>query len=630
MLENSLICMLFLLYNLVLPGLALGHIGWRRGYFPVPGVGAVLGLGIVAHFFGSLFFRWILGLLGLPFQIFYFIEASLLFGWVLTYRQVLLGDMARMWEIGFSWVTKERWVAFAIGAFAIGIAAWWANQIELYQYYEDELFRLSLAQEILRHYPPQEFLVATEGHFGYYHLTELFAVNLSQFGQISLPEVYLRFLVGINWMLIFAGFWAVLSAREPVPPWLGLGLTLFFFTIQGMASGQKIAHFGFREDTLGLAIMFFAAAAVLRYGAKKLPLDLVLAVLLSSLLVGIKVVALAPLLLAVPLVGLWAFFRREADWRLILTALVLGLGASGLVYIACFGFDTQSVQTSLEYYKGHDWIAIYSERMVQASPVYAFLLNKINNWTGFDYKNSLFPIFYLGDSLILLCLALCRRSRVGFDPAPILLFLGAIGTLRVFLYYQFTHAPSSISYFLFYGSWAFSAWAAMVFARRWAGRPRLGLVLVLLLVAFAGYQYAWERRNDFSAMSQYSYHPDEVEAFAQLNKKTKPSALVLHNYYQGPRAFGISALTHNRSVISSQYDDALFQDPKVYQAVQTQADLFFAGKMDQEEQTVFLEEYRVQAVVWIEKNSPILPIKLEGFEQTMAEPQVAVWVRREH
>ena len=137
-------------------------------------------------------------------------------------------------------------------AAAVVLAAYFTyDKVPLY--YGDELFRMSLAWAAQKGIPAQNMLVYS-GVMHYYYAAEFFAGSASSVTKIPLETIYFRFLLPLNWTLLFFGIRGILAQYNPgFKRYIPHAAFLLFL----LAHPNMLTHFTFRQNTfaLGLAVL---------------------------------------------------------------------------------------------------------------------------------------------------------------------------------------------------------------------------------------------------------------------------------------------------------------------------------------------------------------------------------------
>ena len=139
---------------------------------------------------------------------------------------------------------------------AVALAAYLTyDKVQLY--YGDELFRMSLVWAAQKSIPAQNMLVHS-GIMHYYYATEFFAGSVASITRIPLETVYLRFMLPLNWILLYFGMKGILAQHKPdFKRYIPHAAFLLFF----VAHVNMLTHFTFRQNTfaLGLSVLGMSA-----------------------------------------------------------------------------------------------------------------------------------------------------------------------------------------------------------------------------------------------------------------------------------------------------------------------------------------------------------------------------------
>ncbi|OGH01224.1 MAG: hypothetical protein A2600_03800 [Candidatus Lambdaproteobacteria bacterium RIFOXYD1_FULL_56_27] len=482
-------------------------------------------------------------------------------------------------------------------------------------YFQDEQQRASIAQAITIAYPPPEFQVYSHSTYRYYNFAEVFAVNLAQFSHMPVVDVYMHQLLIFNWLLIFVGFWALAGAHSKRSGWIVVPLFMMFFLVQGPGGAEKILHFTLRQNTFALGLSLVAVALFLKFLDGKGKAYFYLGLTLVALITGVKLLAVTPLVAALPLIGLWALVRQR------IKVVELGLGAVALV-VAVLGIyrmviynPSLTAHQGLIYDTAHYWVGFYERQMV--TPYHNTLFGWLQtygeaHWGG--TKLGLWmPFFYCLEFVALALAGWAMWGRKDFfrRPGPLFVILGGWASMEVFMLFRFDigGSSSSIEYFLFFGAWLVSAQGAAVFAEGVAKTRNWGAAVMMVMVVLISMNlYQFKDMYAFEGLDNHFGHTSpEVNACKDLIQRSEPQDWVLHNYYRYPSMWSFNSLCARRAVLSSQVRGAINQDNLVYDAIRPLADRYFLGQMDQAEAAQFLANHEVKWVMWNYRLTDMLP-----------------------
>ena len=335
-------------------------------------------------------------------------------------------------------------------------------------YYQDEYQRMAIAQGIKQHFPPVDLFVYTDEFYKYYNFNELWAATLSQASQLKLRSVYLHWNLLFNWLSILLGFWVLVGTSKPNRPWLTLLLFGIFFGLQGIPGDQKISHLTFRQNTFALAHMLFGAKLLLDFLDRPQKWgNLAVAAWCLSALVGIKLLALTPFLLAVPLFVLDPNQFKKIQVKTLVAIGTLGSGLAVFWYLWLVRGESSSAQPFLQFDPNHYWAFVYASRISEqyGITVFAYLLDWTNRLFGSPGYFVWVPLVYELTGFLIAGFALCWspfKQLRGF----LYLILGGWASMVVFGLFKFPTGGSegSIVYFIFFGSWLLEAAALAAFA----------------------------------------------------------------------------------------------------------------------------------------------------------------------
>jgi len=353
-------------------------------------------------------------------------------------------------------------------------------------YYDDELFRMSLASETLKGIPIQNMLV-WKGLMKYYYATEFYAASACAVTGIPLETVYFRFLLPFNWTLLFFGMRGTLAVLRPeFRRYVPHAAFLLFF----LAHVKQLFNFAFRQNTFALGLSVLAVSALSSF----LSTGALFPLLLSALAPALITLAKAPcgaLYLALFCAALLLALRDGTiRFRTAAAAAVPAIGGWFLAYRALSGEGFQGVGSLFkigavlasrqeflpQYLVPPDLLSALSSR----GPAGALAVS------GLITLENLLTVLVLA-VLPLTAAALAERAwagRPGSGPDAILRKSAVIVFIVGALLYCFVHfrlAPDGDFYWLIFSVWLLGAVSYPLMLE--AVRPWLSTRRVLLLAA---------------------------------------------------------------------------------------------------------------------------------------------------
>ena len=480
-------------------------------------------------------------------------------------------------------------------------------------YYQDEYQRMAIAQGIKEQYPPADLFVFTDQTYRQYNFNELWAVNLSQATHLKLRRVYLYWNLLANWFSVLLGFWILVGTSKPNRPWLTLLLFCIFFGLQGIPGDQKISHLTFRQNTFALAHLLVGAKLLLdfldrpeRWGS------LAMAAWCLAALVGIKLLALASFLLAVPFFVFDPCWNKKISIKTVAVIGFAGLSLAALWYFWLVRAQGDSAKPQLLFSPNHYWAFVYAIRIAEQYGITFFA--DLLRWTLLLFGNPGYffwvPLVYGLSGFLTAAFALYWHP---FKPLRgyVYLMLGGWFSMVLFALFKFPVGGSegSIVYLIFFGSWLFEASAYAAFAHAWNLEDRsrkygLGLLAVVtaFLLYFGGYS---DLRHFRGPPSHYVHSATEMEAMKEVREHTSQQGYVLSNYYKIRQLWSFVGLTGRHSVVSNLQVGAINQSEDTYLPLIEKVDAFFSGTIPPEQSCAFLLEYQVETVFWQTRIHPL-------------------------
>ncbi|MDT8445383.1 MAG: hypothetical protein RRB13_00635 [bacterium] len=623
----------FLLVHLFTPAWILSTSPWaQRQKEPLSPV-FWLSAALVFHLLSSILFRllchWV------PMHYWVYAGAHLIAGGYWIYRH---WDQGRFVKQALKRTGKKVFSSAAL-AFLIGLifirGMFYGYQFQAVQYYfQDEHQRASIAQAIAISYPPPEFQVyAPNSTYHYYNFTEVFAVNLAQFSGVAIENIYFYELLVLNWILVFIGIWAIAGAHSRRSGWVVLPLFVFYFLIQGVGGAEKILHFTLRQNTFALGLSFLAISLLLKFSKGERIANFQMALLLVGLITGVKLLAVTPLVFILPLIGLWALYKRHISFvSLGLHALALISMVLGIYWLIIYN-PAASAQGSLVFDPHHYWLGFWSRQFSDPyhNELYVALVNYLETTQGGPKLHWVLPPFFTLEytGLAIVGLFLLGWRHLAKYPAPLFVLAGGWASMAIITLFKFHNlSSSSIEYFLLFGAWVFSAQAVGLFAEGMAKQRSWGAFA--FLVFFFGYamnSYAYKDIDKFRGLTNHFLHSgNEMVACDMLREQSAPTDWVLHNFYRYPSNWSFNSLCARRAVISSTAGGAINQNGALYAAITPLANRYFEDQMDSAEAAQFLANHEVKWVIWVHRLKSVKPSALELLENVYyAEETVALY-----
>jgi len=626
---------LFPIFFLFLPGLSLAKLAAKRGWIERASFSGLILFGLTFHLYSSLLYRLLATSLGVG--IWPYFLAHGVFLWI---PLSALAQQKRPWKDWLKTQLFERWRPEQKAIFRVYVAlvvvliAMMRHYLikPLQYYYGDELFRLSFANFIPARFPPKDFLTYSSQNIHYYSIAEAWTANIGQFSGMPIPELYLHYLVFFHWLLLLVGVIGLLLEGGQSKPLLIFALVLLFFWVHGPAGEQKISHFVFRQNSLALAIMALSSFGIFRFYKSGRYVYFISAILLASLVVGIKTVGIMPLGLLIPAVGLAMFIKKRLSFSKLTLAGMLSLGSILFWYFLVVATPVEGESAYLMFEPRHYWSMAYARRIIEHPmflypPIEQFLDQNL----GFEPRPFLLPLFYSFEFVLLAIGALWgyqRDERAALDMPGGFLLAGGFLTMMVMTLWRFSISESSTVYFLIFGSWAFNLGVLYLFHRAVPlVRARHALVYVSVILIFALNAYAGQSlRHLYGPGSHVQTSDEEMEAYRILREETDQRSYVYHNQYR-QKKFNIPALAERRAVISYLYDGAIFQSKELYLARFAEADRFFGGQMSPKEMQQTLDQYEVDALLWDTQETPPMDLEFAGFVKRIDHPHLKLWLR---
>ncbi|OGG94902.1 MAG: hypothetical protein A2527_10010 [Candidatus Lambdaproteobacteria bacterium RIFOXYD2_FULL_50_16] len=624
----SFLIALFLLWHLLLPIAAISRVRVIHLATKDSGPAFWLAAALVFHLISSIAYRSLFGALGLPF-------------WL--YSVLHLGFLYLLWQDRHRWRSWTRDGLAQLGGWGrvlgfLSVATfliyffYTTTYKPIAQIYQDEHQRLGIVHAIALAYPPPEFHVFANNSYRYYNFTELWTANLTAFTGLDAGEVYFNWVLPGNWILILAGFWAFANALGKKNQLVLVMAFFFFFFVQGLGGDQKISHLTLRQNTFALGLALLSAALITQYLQNRRNLWLLLGLALASLLVGTKLLMLAPILGALgPLVG-YLFFMRPLPLKTYLFPALFFFGLCSFWYFLVV-YQPDSGGPALIWDPEHYWAKTYQVKLTEQ--YHCALAKTLTAWCqalwGTNGSMLWAPIVASLEYWLLALAALLWGGRELLKKPGYWFFaLGGWLSQVFFFGFGFEEGASmgSIVYFFIFGAWIFSAATLCLWLEALSlKRTVFGWLVLPLMFGVSMYSYAFADLTHYQGPPTHvSHSPEEVKVMNLIKADTQPTDWVLHNFYKGPRFWSVSGIIGRRTVLSDYVGGSINQDPITYHAVQVDVERFFKGELNREETQAFLTQYQVSAILWMHRYHPYPGADPELFEVRYNQPGIT-WLR---
>lgn len=364
-------------------------------------------------------------------------------------------------------------------------------------YHRDELFRMSLAWAVQKEIPLQNMLVWT-GLAKYYHVAEFFAGSASALTGTPVETVYFRFMLPLNWVLLFFGMRGLLVQYKPgFGRYIPHAAFLLFF----LSHVKMLAHFTFRQNTFALGLTVLAMSGLWTAFSSGSLFPLLVCCAAPALITLSKAPFGALFLVFLTLFAVLGAREGLFTKRRAAAAVLLGAVAWYAAYRSLAGHGFQGAVSLFEISSRPGWLREFLPEYILHPGLLAALGARPGHLGGllvFGLQTLENALTVLVSGILPLTAAACwfyfsvergRAAKTVILSAAGVFITGTI--LFCFVHYRISNGGDS--YWLFFSAWMLGAAAYPVFLAELEPRslPRLAALcsvvpFILLSAAIAG------------------------------------------------------------------------------------------------------------------------------------------------
>ncbi len=396
---------------------------------------ARLAIGLIAGMVISTLLSFLLGLWGLR-DLMYLVMGILAFWYLVTHKKNIINNFTKIRQLNFLKLIKQIaklniWTKLSLLVAVVGMVMalqfnWFFGRMENGRIHyccssiPDNIYHLSLAQELTQHIPPREPGMSDTVVSNYHYFANLTIANMARLTHINLIYLMMRFYPMLLLILLGLGYWFLASEwRVSRRGKFLLIVSVYFFgeltyLLRYLTTGVFSQSLQFHDNALALAVgpprLFSVVIAVwamylIWHLLKKPQITLAITTsLLIASLAGFKIYTFMMIGGGLFLLNLWLFVTRKwPELKAIFLTSLLSLVLALVIYLSVSQWGSNSLVLTPPY-NIHNFINHYQMGLVvlqQRLDVFKLYHNypKILLYeTGFIliYLTTMFGIFNLG------------------------------------------------------------------------------------------------------------------------------------------------------------------------------------------------------------------------------------------